>query len=395
MDNYYFSQNTTPQGIEISHGDKEFFFDVNGKKYLDFCSQTLNLSLGHSNDLVNNAVKEAIQRCTTISSRFSIDYVNLLAKEVISIAPGSMKKVNLKVTSGSVANEGALKAAYKKTGKKGVVSLIGSHHGQTMETMKISGKNFDKSYLDRSGVYFSEPENIDQISEIISKHHENISVVILEPIMVDAGVIVLSRKYLETIRKLCSKYSIVLIYDEVQTAFGWTGNMFASNMYNIDPDILTACKGFAAGFPLAAILMTDDMDVLEYGEHEITHGSHPISCNVALANINLLKNSKILDNVKENSDYILQQLNRLMSKYDVIYDIRGIGHIWGIEINDNTLERSVAKKIYKNCLENGLLLRFSKVGEKNNVLQFKPPLITSQDSISTAFQIIENVLKKI
>lgn len=394
MNSNYFSKNTIPCGIEISYGEKEFFYDTNGKKYFDFCSQTLNLSLGHCHDIVNQAIEEASNRFTVISSRFSNDYSSRLADTIISVAPKPLKKVNLKVTSGSLANEGALKAAYKKTGKTGVVSLIGSHHGQSLETMRVSGKNFDKTYLDRSGVFFSEPGNIDQISEIINKHHDMISAIILEPVMVDAGVIILSKKYIEQVRQLCDKYSIVLIYDEVQTAFGWTGEMFASDLYDISPDILTACKGLAAGFPLAAILMTSEMDVLEYGEHEITHGAHPVVCNVALANINLLKNSDILTNVRNNGDDIAQELNKLRERYSMIEDIRGVGHIWGIEIADNTSNRTVAKKIYEECIENGLLLRLSKVGEKNNVLQFKPPLITSRESLYTAIEIIENVLKK-
>jgi 4-aminobutyrate aminotransferase-like enzyme len=202
--------------------------------------------------------------------------------------PEPLARLNLKVTSGSLANEGALKAAYKKRGTTEVVALRGSHHGQSIATMRISGKNFDKTYVDRTGVTFFQPcssglegcdrcvrrnscERADEIYAFLDRHHSRLAAVILEPVMVDAGVLIASRLFLAQLRERTARYGIALIFDEVQTGFGWTGRLFACEHVGVTPDLLTVCKGFAAGLPLAAILMSQEYDVLDYGEHEITH----------------------------------------------------------------------------------------------------------------------------
>ncbi len=404
MDEIWFSKNTRPSHATISEGHGEFFVDVNGKRYLDFCSQTLNLSLGHCHPDVNCAIVAASARFTQVSSRFSTDYADELAQVIIENAPHGLTRVNLRITSGTLANEGALKIAYKQTGKKGVLSLIGSHHGQSIETMRISGKNFDKEYLDRSGLFFAYPPgwadrmpkaaNIyHSIFDAIKENKDRLAAVIVEPVMVDAGIIVLPQEYLQEVREWTQRYGLVLIFDEVQTAFGWTGYLYAANYFGVVPDVLTGCKGFAAGLPLALMLMRASADILEYGEHEITHGGNPIACAVALANIRLLTKTDLLERVKSNGQYLLASLQQVSFEFPAeIKAVRGLGLICGVEINDNSNGRSLSKAIFETCIKHGLLLRLSKVGENNNVLQFKPPLITSRDSIDEAIDIFRKVL---
>jgi 4-aminobutyrate aminotransferase-like enzyme len=407
-----FTNNTRPKLYELNTGRAECFVGPGGEQVLDFCSQTLNLSFGHCHDAINSAVMESLHKIGFVSSRFGNEYVRRLVETLEELAPPVLSQVNVKVTSGTLANEGALKAAYKKRGRNGVVALVGSHHGQSLATMRVSGKNFGLAYVDRGGAHFVEPCTcptapeadelnrrcegpcIDRIVQAIRANHPQLGAVILEPVMVDAGVVVLPGNYLQAVAEEARRFDVPLIFDEVQTAFGWTGHMFAANYLGVVPDALTACKGFAAGFPLAALLVTEGLDVLEYGEHEITHGAHPVCCAAALATLEALRDGAILESVRANGSYLQHALESLRRDFPFITSVRGLGHIWGLQIGDAGDGR-ITRFLMKRCLELGLLLRISKVGERSNILQIKPPLITPRESLQRGLDIFRVALAEV
>ncbi len=407
-----FTRNTQPAHFDINRGSGAYFIAPDGSPVLDFCSQTLNLSLGQCHPAVNRAISEALAKTSFVSSRFGNEYVRALAERVAAVAPPGLSRLSLKVTSGSLANEGVLKAAYKLRGTTGTVALLGSHHGQSLGTMRVSGKHFDLSYLDRSGVHFVEPctctfrsrggdaasecsgECVARMRAVLDRHHPDVAAVILEPVMVDAGVIVLPRNYVQEIAALARGYGIPLLFDEVQTAFGWTGHMFAADYLGVVPDGLTACKGFAAGYPLSLILVTEALDVLEYGEHEITHGAHPLSCAAALATVETLVETDLLAQVRANGAYLFARLEALRREHPVVTDVRGIGYVMGVQLEDSP-GGVVTRIIMDHCLKAGLLLRVSKVGERSNVLQFKPPLVTTRESLDQAVSIFSDALLEV
>lgn len=391
------SQNTIPNGHIITRGDGVFIYDNNGNKIFDFCSQTLNLNLGHTNPVINKRINDVIQDKIFLSSRFKNAECDELLNILSEISPVSLNRALFKITCGSLANEAALKMSYKHTNNKGVISFIGSHHGQSFETMRVSGKNFDKKYIQRDNVFFIEPplkilpeDVLKNIKTVLEKNYNDISCIILEPIMVDAGVIIFPKELIREIRNLCNRYNKIFIFDEIQTAFGWTGNMFYSEQLETCPDVLTACKGFAAGLPLGLVLFNDKLDNLSYGEHEITHGASPLCCAVASTSINFIRDNNLLLNVKKLEVNINKQFSELQEKYKkLIKAIRGKGVIWGIEINDS----HIAKKIFSECLNNGLLLRLSEVGGNSSVIQFKPPIITTENEINEGISILDKCLK--
>ena len=405
-----YTKNTTPGPLKIQTGEGEFFYDSDGHRFFDFCSQTLNLGLGHSHPKIKEAVIDALNQAAYVSSRFRNDFVDRLVNVVEELAPAPLSYVNLKLTSGTLANEGALKAAFKYRGRSGVVSLKGSHHGQSFATMRVSGKNFDKTYVDRDGVRFFEPPSVSwepgindevanasgsdaamSIREWVSSHHSGLGAIIVEPVMVDAGVIVLAPEFLRALRKCADDYDVPLIFDEVQTAFGWTGRNFACEHSDVVPDALTVCKGFAAGLPLAALLVREFLDVLTYGEHEITHGASPLSCAAALANLEIVSEPELLSTVARRGAAFRARLRQELTVVGLDHSVRGIGYISGIEFKDAT----TATSIYEQCLEEGLVLRRSKVGDRGCVLQIKPPIITSQDSFDAAVEIIAKVTRRV
>jgi len=407
----FLCQNCLPIADELVSGEGCVICDINGKEYIDCCSQTLNLSLGQCNEKINKAVKRQIDKLTFASSRFGSDVQMELVKKIMSITPNSLNRINLKNTSGSSANENAIKAARKKHGKQRVISLMHSHHGQTHEMMRISGKHFDKAYLDKSDVFFAdlpycfrcEQSGADCQFKCLNSLFENVDLfkkdfccMIIEPIMVDAGVIIPPKKYHEKIRELCDLCDIALIYDEIQTGFGWLGTFFAMDYYDVTPDIVTMGKGLGAGFPISACLMKEEYDVLTYGEHEITYGAHPVSLVSSIENIKYLENGG-LDDVNEKSHYCKQRFWQLKENHACIGDIRGIGLLFGIEFVDdnNNPDSRVARYVYNQLLDNGILLRISKVGANSNILQFKPPLIISKDQIDKVMESIDFTLTEL
>lgn len=410
----YFSKNTTPQGRPFTYGRGAMVQDSSGKQYIDLCAQTLNLNLGQCHPQIIKAVDKQLHRLTYASSRYSSDVAESLSKLLINITPSRFKKVNLKCISGSDANECALKMVRKKTGKNGVVTLLHSHHGQTIEAMRISGKNFAASFLGERHNNFIDPpycfrcpfkkkpetcslECLGGLEKHLKNKRNDIAAVFIEPIMVDAGVITPPRKYHIKLRELCNIYKVALVYDEVQTAFGWLGTMFAMDYYKVEPDILTLAKGLGAGFPLGAVIMSKEYDVLTYGEHEMTYGAHPISCTAAKMMINILKEKELAKVIKK-SKLVEKQLKKLASQHKIIGDVRGVGLLRGIEIvKPDTLEpdEKKTKWLFKNLLRRGFILRMSKAGQHANVLQFKPPLIITTNQLYKFFKAFDQALTQI
>lgn len=368
-------KNVLPSTEDVIVGGKgSSFFLKSGKKILDFSSQTLNLNLGHNHEVVIKAAKSQIDKFSYNSSRYiNQDFVKL-SQRLIDLTDDSLNRVNLKLTNGSDAVESAIKRARIGTSKRKIISFIGSHHGETVETIALSGKHFEGRFLGSAEEYLYLKKDSKVIENLrnIFKQHNDVAGLILEPIMVNAGVKIFSKENLVEIRKLCSKYKVALIFDEVQTAFGWLGSMFAYERFEVVPDILALGKGLASGFPLAVAVLNEKYDVLNYGEDEFTSGGNPVSCAVALANLELLKKVDFEINKKE------KLMSRLLSKFDT----RGMGLIWAVDCKS----KEKAEYIHKECFKKGLLLRLNG---GRRVLTFKPPIIVSESEIKKAVEIFK------
>jgi 4-aminobutyrate aminotransferase-like enzyme len=409
-----YSRNTIPGSEPIVSGFGASFTLRNGRFYVDLCSQTLNLNLGQCHPVVLAALQKLLPRLTYTSSRYSNPAVEVLARKLIEITPPNLCAVNLKCVSGSDANECALKAVRKKSGCMRVVSMIGSHHGQTCESMRISGKNFDLPYLGERQAHFAEPpycfrcpvgkhpdscaaECLDAVEKELTSGPEPYAAVFIEPVMVDAGVFVPPRIYHQRLRKICTEAGVALVFDEVQTAFGWLGRMFAMEYYGVQPDVVTLAKGLGAGFPIGAVLFSREYDVLEYGEHEITYGAHPFSATASLAMIDCLLGGELAE-VQNKESFVHQRLAALQERFPVIGDVRGMGLLWGIEIvNPRTgdSDQQLGLAIFREMQERGYLLRVSKVGKNSNVLQLKPPLVITYEQLEGFFETFARVLEDI
>ncbi|MBR9680301.1 MAG: aspartate aminotransferase family protein [Candidatus Altiarchaeota archaeon] len=401
-----FTKNIIPTKPPLVRGDGIFVYDTSGKKYLDGCSQTLNLSLGHNHPKIVSATKKQIDQIYYVSSRFMSPSIFELSQALVKISPINLTKINIKDVSGSLANEAAIKSARKYSGKKTILSLDSSHIGQSIEMLRASGDaNLD--YIGKDGykmvkppycpgfLSHSEKEDLTNLALTeVEKIIQDSAGIIIEPIMVSSGVLVLPKQYIKGVRKLTKKHNSALIFDEIQTAFGWMGEVFAADYFGVSPDIMTLSKGLSGGFPLAASLFSEKYDVLDYGEHEFTYGAHPVSCAAALEVLKVMKDGKTLKHVKKMGDLSQKLLLEIKDEFDVVYDVRGVGLIRGIEFYDqNKPSKKLRDKVEENCFNNGLILRNSSSNHKN-VLIFKPPIIIIEEEITSAMEILRTSIRK-
>lgn len=361
---------------KISGGKGAVFYFSGGREILDFSSQTLNLSLGHNYPALIDAAKRQLDVLSYHSSRFASDVFMTLAQRLIDLTDEHLNKINLKLTDGSDAVESAIKRARVATGRRYIVAFRESHHGETVETIACSGKHFNGLCLGSSRDYFwLDPDEscVDEFANLLRSNRE-VAGLIVEPIMVNAGVIVQPAGRLSKLRKLCSEFGVALIFDEIQTAFGWLGPMFAYEKVGVIPDMIALGKALAPGFPLAAVILNEKYDVLDYGYDELTYGGNPISCAVALANLDILK--KVDFNFDRKSGLLKERLKK--------YQASGDGLIWGVPCAN----REQARASYRLCLEKDLLLRLS--GDEKTLI-FKPPLVVTEAEINRAMDIFDSI----
>lgn len=404
------TKNIVPLNILVKKAKGVKFWDYNGKEYLDFSSQTLNLNLGNSPDIAKKAFLEQFEKFTFLSTRFTSNVLIELANELVRIAPKGLNKVNLKLTNGSDANESAFKRvrAYRK--KPYIVSFYWSHLGESCETLSASDKHFNSKNFSGSKNFIyvpnpfmladqgqslesSENQVLEQL-QFMFQERDDIAAIIIEPIMVNAGGFIFSKRFLKGLRNICSENNISSIFDEIQTAFGWLGTFFASNFFDVTPDLMTLGKGLSSGFPLAAIIMKDEYDVLDYGEDEYTYGGHPISCAIALETIRFLQNSNIFTEVIKKSDLLkksLLEITKLNKKY--IKEVRICGLIASLEFYQDK-HKDFADSVYKTALDKGLVLRKSFNGLGSSLV-LKPPLIASTDEINRATELLAESIHEV
>jgi 4-aminobutyrate aminotransferase-like enzyme len=398
LDSY--SQNTRPLYPLLRSGKGIRVVDADGREYLDCASQTLNVNLGQCHDEVIAAVRAQLDELTYASSRSSTEVAAELHEKLIEITPDGLTKLNMTSVIGSAANECALKSARKRSGRQVVVSREGSHLGQTTEAMRVSGKHWDREYLgERNARFLPAPychrcpvgqrpetcgaECLDGLDEIVREDGDDVAAVIVEPIMVDAGVLAPPAKYHRRLRQRCDEAGIALIFDEIQTGFGWLGSMFAMDLYDVVPDLVSMGKGLGAGFPLAATAFTPEYDVLDYGEHEMTAGAHVLSCAASLAMIAHLEAPGRLEDVARRGRLARGLFEAVRERWPAIGDVRGHGLLLGLELEgpDGEPEPALAQRTLLALRDRGVAMRLAGVGSRSNVLQFKPPVIITDDEL--------------
>jgi 4-aminobutyrate aminotransferase/(S)-3-amino-2-methylpropionate transaminase len=402
--------------VFADHAEGAVITDIDGNQFLDFSGGIGCINSGHSAQRVVDAVREQAAKLqhTCFQVTMYESYLNL-AEKLVQITPGSHDKKVALFNSGAEAVENAVKIARKYTGRQAVICFENAFHGRTLLALSLTSKV--KPYKDGFAPYapeiyqavmpytyrrsesLSEAEYID---DCINNFHgflkrtinpENIAAIIMEPVLGEGGFIVPPQKFVTEIQKICKDNGIVLIADEIQSGFGRTGKMFASEHFNLEPDLMTLAKSMSNGFPVSAVIgRTEIMDSVQPGGLGGTFAGNPVACAAALASIETIEAEKLCDRSQIIGNSVKERLNGLKDKVKCLGEIRGLGAMVGIEIvkNGKQPDKETAEKIVYECGKKGLLILTA--GVEGNIIRTLMPLSITDEQVEEALDVVEGVL---
>ena len=371
--------------IVLDHGDGAYVWDINGRKYLDFLGGIAVNVLGHHYGPLVHAVSEQAGKLIHCSNLY---YTQPQADAAAQLVRLSGLGKAFFGNSGAEANEGAIKIARKYAhqidpDKSQIITAWDSFHGRTIATLTATGQ---PHYHEGVGPL---PAGFDYVhyndaAELAAMMSDKTAAVMLETIQGEGGVYTPDPGYLQQVRALCDKYHALLIFDEIQTGIGRTGEFFAYDKFGVKPDVVTLAKGLAGGVPIGAFITSDKIaDVLHAGDHGSTFGGNPLACAAADVVLATVGNEAFLKHVEEMGDYMKSRLEAIKAKFPtLVKEVRGVGLILGMEIN------KPGRDIVNACLEKGSIINCTA----GNVLRFVPPLIVEKEHIDEVCDILEAVL---
>jgi acetylornithine/N-succinyldiaminopimelate aminotransferase len=374
-----------PSCLEVESAKGSYIYDVNGKAYLDFIAGVSACTLGHSNPIITDAVKEQLDKYTHVMVYG--EYVQSPQYKLAQLLANNLPN-NLSTTyftnSGAEAIEGAMKLAKRATGRSEIISCKDSYHGSTQGALSIMGNEEHKAQY---RPLLPNCNTIDYNDEnSLKKITKQTAAVVIEVVQGGTGFVTPTNNFLQKVREKCNATQTLLIFDEIQTCFGRLGTLFGFEKYEVIPDILCIAKGMGGGMPIGAFISSWQlMNLLTFEPklgHITTFGGHPINCAASLATLEHLLAADIMQKVDEK-----EQLFRLHLKHPKIKEIRGKGLMLSIEFEDEEL----AKKVVEQSLENGLILFFFLFTK--TAVRITPPLTISNKEIIEGCKIIKGVLE--
>ncbi|MCE5244814.1 MAG: aminotransferase class III-fold pyridoxal phosphate-dependent enzyme [Syntrophobacteraceae bacterium] len=341
----------------VDRAEGNYFYDINGKQYLDFTSQFVYSNLGHADKRMVKAISDQVARLETASSPFATEPKAKLAKLIADVTPGDISKTYFS-TSGAEANEGAVKLARMSTGREKIISRFVGYHGSTYGAMALSNdyRNWACEpsipsvtrclgpYCYRCPFGATYPacdlQCAKHVEDVIRFEGEKrVAGFISEPIVGANGIIVPPDGYWQKIREICDKYGVMLILDEVMTGFGRTGKWFACEHWNVVPDIMTMAKGVTSGYvPLGATSMRPHVAAAFENKqwvHGHTYSGHALGMAAGVAAIEIYKEDNMIENAAKMGEYLIDKVRELQDKHPSVGDVRGKGLFVGMELVKN------------------------------------------------------------
>jgi taurine--2-oxoglutarate transaminase len=408
--------------IPVAGAEGRYFWDYEGKRYLDFASQLVNVSIGHQHPKVVAAIKEQAEKLCTIGPPMATEPRSTLARMLAEITPGDLA-MTFFTNGGAEANENAIKLARWYTGRHKVIARYRSYHGATAGAISLTGdprrwpaepgipgvvRMFDP-YTYRCPAGHPDPcpvcTGAPHLEEILQyEGADTVAAVILETITGTNGVIVPPDGYLQAIREVCDRHGILLITDEVMAGFGRTGRWFAVDNWDVVPDILTVAKGINSGYvPLGAMIVREPIAEWvrdKYFAGGLTYSGHPLACASAIASIEAFREEDIVENAAEMGGVFAEALRGLQDRHPSVGEVRGLGCFWGIELVRNRATReplvpfnatgqafAPVARLGKAALERGLYLMTHW-----NVVMVCPPLTITRDEIEEGIAVLDEAL---
>ncbi len=408
--------------LAATRSEGVYFWDADGKRYLDFSSQLMNVNIGHGNKKVIKAIQEQAARMAYVYPGIATEPKGRLAQLLAEILPGDLHKT-LFTLGGAEANENAIKFARLYTGRHKILARYRSYHGATSGAMTLSGdpRRLPVEPMISGVVHVMDPycyrcpfgwtpetchrECISHVEQVIEfEGPENVAALILEGVTGTSGLIIPPDDYWPRMREICTKYDILLIDDEVMSGFGRTGEWFAVNHWNVSPDIMTMAKGITAGYvPLGAVTVSKTMAdhfadrPLSMG---LTYSGHPVSTAAGVATIEVYKEEKLVENARTMGVILKKGLEELKARHPSVGDVRSIGLFAVIELvkgketkeplapwNAKPHEMGVMARVPGALLERGMYT-FSKW----NWIFCVPPLSINETELRDGLRILDEVL---
>src|SRR5580704_13756411 len=405
--------------IYVAKAEDAWLEDVDGNRYLDFAGGIGCLNVGHRRAEVVDAVKDQLDRflhtCVQVTPYES--YVRL-AERMNEVAPGNFAKKTIFVNSGAEAVENAVKIARAATKRPGIIAFEDAFHGRTMMTLALTSKTHPYkagfapfpsevyrvpfAYCYRCSYNLKYPSCDlfcarhleDSFKRVVA--NEEVAAVIAEPVMGEGGFIAPPPDYFKVLIDLCHKHGILFIADEVQSGFGRTGTMFASEHYGIEPDLVVTAKSLSGGLPLAAITgRAEIMDAPGPGALGGTFAGNPLSCAAALAVLDIFERENLLTRANEIGNRFQKRAKEWQKRWSIIGDVRGIGGMVAIELVKSSDKREPAadetKEVTQYCYEHGLIT--ITAGSYSNVVRVLVPLVVTDEQMDEALDVLESALQ--
>ena len=370
--------------VEMSRGEGVYLFDSEGNRYLDFVSGIAVNALGYGDAGLIATMKAASEQLVHVSNLYWTAPAARLASQLVE---NSFASKVFFCNSGAEANEGAFKFARRwgrtiGDAKRDIIALRGGFHGRLFASLAATDRpGYRLPFRPLAGGVSIVERDLEDLANVINA--ETTAAVIVEPVQGEGGVRVMDPDFLRGLRALTKERNVLLILDEIQCGLGRTGSLFAYEQYDITPDIVTLAKPIAAGLPMGAVLMTDEVAAaVNYGDHGTTFGGGPFVARVAEYVFDRLSDESLLASVSENGAWFGNQLRELARRTGRIRGVRGVGYMWGIDVTGTSAH------VVSEAMAAGLLV----CGAGEYTVRILPPLVATRDELSQGLGILEQVL---
>ena len=372
--------------VVLDKGEGVYLYDMEGKKYLDFCAGIAVFALGYGNKIYNDALKEQIDKVIHTSNY----YYNIPAIE----AAKKLKKISgmdrvFFTNSGAESIEGAIKAArkyaYLKDGRTDheIIAMEHSFHGRTMGALSVTGNTKYRAAIEPmiGNIRFA---TLNDFQSVLDQVTDKTCAILFETVQGEGGIYPATEEFMKQVKALCEKRDILMILDEIQCGMGRCGEYYAWQRYGIKPDIMTSAKALGCGVPVGAFMMTEKVAAhsLTSGDHGTTYGGNPLAGAAINVVLDLFEENHIIEHVNQIGDYLANRLDELVDKYDFITERRGVKLMQGL-----VFDRPVGDIIGK-ALEKGLIL----INAGPNIIRFVPPLVIEEENVDKMIEILTSCL---
>ncbi|OTQ57099.1 bifunctional acetylornithine/succinyldiaminopimelate transaminase [Gilliamella apis] len=367
-------------------------WDQNGEEYIDFAGGIAVNALGHCHPELINALHQQSEKLWHVSNVFTNEPSLRLAQKIID---NTFADRVFFANSGAEANEAAFKLARYYTAEKyspyktKIIAFYQSFHGRTFFTVSVGGQaKYSDGFGPKPADIIHVPFNdLDAVKAVMDDHT---CAVVLEPVQGEGGLTSATPEFLKGVRALCDQYNALLVFDEVQCGMGRTGSLYTYQQYDVIPDILTSAKALGGGFPISAMLTTNEIaSVMHPGVHGTTYGGNPLACAVGCAAFDIINNPEVLEGVQKRRAMFIEQLETINDKFKVFREYRGKGLLLGAELQPEF--HSKARDFLNFATEYKVMI----LNAGPNVLRFTPSLIISEDEIKEGMNRFRKAVEKV